>query len=176
MKSKHPCDVFILGLHCEEPEYVLEISKTQKKLYKELLDSGVDILWANHPHTPKPIEWITDPKDGKLKKIIFYANGNTISSQRYRPNFNNPASMREYTGDGFLVQLQLIKTKNGIVIENAKLNFITNIVDENKNILIKKLNKDLYDQLDSSGNSQLKNYLKKREELLKQIEGTLPWL
>ena len=84
--------------------------------------------------------------------------------------------MREYTGDGFLVQLQLIKTKNGIVIENAKLNFITNIVDENKNILIKKLNKDLYDQLDSSGNSQLKNYLKKREELLKQIEGTLPWL
>ena len=84
--------------------------------------------------------------------------------------------MREYTGDGFLVQLQLIKTKNGIVIENAKLNFITNIVDENNNILIKKLNKDLYDQLDSSGNSQLKNYLKKREELLKQIEGTLPWL
>ena len=71
---------------------------------------------------------------------------------------------------------QLIKTKNGIVIENAKLNFITNIVDENNNILIKKLNKDLYDQLDSSGNSQLKNYLKKREELLKQIEGTLPWL
>lgn len=176
LKSKHPCDVFILGLHCEEPEYVLEISKTQKKLYKELLDSGVDILWANHPHTPKPIEWITDPKDGKLKKIIFYANGNTISSQRYRPNFNNPASMREYTGDGFLVQLQLIKTQNGIVIENAKLNFITNIVDENNNILIKKLNKDLYDQLDSSGNSQLKNYLKKREELLKQIEGTLPWL
>ena len=74
------------------------------------------------------------------------------------------------------MQLQLIKTKNGIVIENAKLNFITNIVDENKNILIKKLNKDLYDQLVSSGNSQLKNYLKKREELLKQIEGTLPWL
>lgn len=176
LREDNPCDIFILGLHCEEPEYILEISKAQKKLYKELLDSGVDILWANHPHTPKPIEWITDPDTGKIKKIIFYANGNTISAQRYRPNFNNPAAMREYTGDGYLVQLQLNKTKNGIVIENAKLNFITNIVDENKNILIKKLDRELLNQLESEGNIKLKNYLIKREELLKQIEGTLSWL
>lgn len=176
LREDNPCDVFILALHCEEPEYILEISKTQKKLYKELLEAGVDILWANHPHTPKPIEWFTDPTTGKINKIIFYANGNTISAQRYRPNFNNPAAMREYTGDGFLVQMQLIKGKNGTYIENAHLNFITNIVDENKNILIKKLNQDLYNQLKNENNIKLMNYLMKREELLKQIEGTLSWL
>lgn len=176
LKEENPADLFVLALHTEEPEYILEVTKTQKQLYEDLLAAGVDILWANHPHTPKPIEWRTDPETGLINKIILYATGNTISSQRFYPNFENPARMREYTGDGFCVGLSIKKKKDYTYIENCSLTFITNIVDENKNVLIKKLDQNLFDELKKAQNIKMLNYLKKREELLKQIEGTLSWL
>lgn len=169
LREENPCDIFVLAVHCDEPEYILDVKPSQKKLYYDLLDAGVDILWANHPHTPKPIEYISDKNTGKINKIIFYANGNTISAQRYRPNFSNPASMREYTGDGYCVYVQAIKNNNYTYFEYNRLDYITNIVDENKNILIKKLDQNLFDELEKAENKQLLNYLKKREELLIKI-------
>ena len=169
MREENPCDIFILAIHCDEPEYILDVKPSQKKLYYDLLNAGVDILWANHPHTPKPIEYISDKDTGKINKIIFYANGNTISAQRYRPNFSNPASMREYTGDGYCAIVHAVKDQDYTYFDYNRLVYITNIVDENKNILIKKLDQNLFDELEKAENKQLLNYLKKREELLKKI-------
>lgn len=175
LREENPCDVFILALHCEEPEYILDIAPSQKKFYKDLIESGVDIIWANHPHTPKPIEYIGSKETNKIKKAIFYANGNTISAQRYRPNFKNPASMREYTGDGFCVSLNIKKTKDDIYISDSKLDFLTVFVDSEKNLLIKKLNQSLFDSLEKEDLEPWSSYLKKREDLLKQIEVKTTW-
>lgn len=175
LKKENPCDVFVLALHTEEPEYVLTVTEDQRKFYLELLDAGVDILWANHPHTPKPVEYFGDKKTEKITKAIFYATGNTISSQRFVPNFKNPHVMREYTGDGFCIRLMLKKEKDSVYIQKTELNFITTFVDSDKNILIKKLNQDLIDSMEQSGLKDWKDYYIKRESLLKELKETTTW-
>lgn len=169
LRIENPCDFFILALHSDEPEYVLEVKPSQKKFYFDLLDAGVDILWANHPHTPKPMQWILDENSDKITKAIFYANGNTISAQRYSPNFQNPQAMREYTGDGLCIQVKIQKTKNSSYIKSYKINLITNILDKDKNIVIKKLDQDLLHELEKNQEFQLKDYLEKRQELLLKL-------
>lgn len=175
LKNENPCDIFILALHTEEPEYILTVTEAQRKFYLELLDAGVDILWANHPHTPKPIEYFGNKETGKITKAIFYATGNTISSQRYVPNFKNPQLMREYTGDGFCVRLMLKKDKDSVYIEKSQLDFITTFVDSERNILIKKLNQELFDSMEQEGLKEWKDYYIKRESLLKELKENTTW-
>lgn len=175
LKKENPCDVFILAMHSDEPEYNLTVFTERRKWYFELLDCGVDILWANHPHCPKPIEYIGDSRTKQIKKAILYSTGNTISGQRHKPNYENPASMHEYTGEGFLVNLTVKKQKDGISINNTRVNYITTYIDDSRNYLIKKLDDDFYMELESSGKSAWKNYLIEREKLLRELKETTTW-
>lgn len=175
LRETHPCDVFVLALHSDEPEYILSVTDARKKLYAELLDAGVDILWANHPHVVKPVEYIADSRTQKIKKAVFYANGNTISGQRWKPDFKNPAASREYTGDGIFVSLE-VKKENGVIsIENPETIYITTFIDSSKNYLIKQMNSSFYDFLGEQGLTLWKNYLIEREKLLKQQKEILTW-
>lgn len=195
IKTENPSDIFILALHTDEPEYILDIDEKRRQFYYELLNAGVDILWANHCHVIKPIEYIGSSKTGKIKKVILYSTGNTISGQRRRPNFNNPNAIINYTGDGTIVSLQIKKDINGIYLENSKINYITTLIDDQNNYLIKVLNENLYNSLENTKNLatdsqeqncqsillnnkkalQWKNFLIKREEILRQIKEITTW-
>lgn len=175
LRKENPCDVFILAMHSDEPEYNLTVFTERRKWYFELLDAGVDILWANHPHCPKPIEYFGNSKTNKIEKVILYSTGNTISGQRHKPNYENPASMHEYTGEGFLVNLTVKKQKDGISINNTRVNYITTYIDDSRNYLIKKLDDDFYMELESSGKSAWKDYLIEREKLLRELKETTTW-
>ena len=58
-RSKYPCDVFVLALHLNEPEYGRMVSEAKKNWFKQLGEAGVDIIWAHHPHVMQPWEIIT---------------------------------------------------------------------------------------------------------------------
>ena len=58
-RSKYPCDLFVLGLHLNEPEYVRTVSKAKKDWFKQLGEAGIDIIWAHHPHVMQTWETIT---------------------------------------------------------------------------------------------------------------------
>lgn len=179
IKEKNNIDIFILALHSDEVEYVLTVDENRKKYYKQLLDSGVDIIWSNHPHVVKPIEYIMNKKTNKIEKIIMYATGNTISAQRRYPNFNNPENIHEYTGDGIIFSINAKKKNNKIFFENSKIDYITTFIDEQKNgtknFVIKKLDQSFLEQLEKNKNFIWKNYLQKRLNLLKDIKEIQTW-
>lgn len=175
LRKENPCDIFILAMHSDEPEYNLTVFEKRRNWYFELLDSGIDILWANHPHCPKPIEYIANSKTKKIEKVILYSTGNTISGQRHKPNYQNPADMHEYTGEGFIVNLSVKKNKNSIFIKNTKVNYITTYIDDSKNYVIRKLDEQFYNELEQTGHTAWKNYLIEREKLLRELKETTTW-
>lgn len=51
LREKSGCDLFVLSVHTDEPEYVLSVTEERKKFYRDLIEEcKVDIVWANHPH------------------------------------------------------------------------------------------------------------------------------
>lgn len=169
IREKHPCDLFILSIHTFEPEYVIEVTKSRKTFYYDLLECGIDIVWANHPHVMREWELVEDSQTGLLTKAVFYGMGNTISGQRYVYNFDNPSAIREYTGDSMLFQLEFVK-KDDVKpsISKTQQYLITTHIDSHKNSLIKIMTQEFIDSQDI----QYKNYYTKRLELLKKIKGT----
>jgi len=105
IRAENPCDIFILSIHANVPEYIRSISQAQRSYYYKLLDCGADIIWANHPHVVQEREFIGKKSERRFSKLILYANGNTISAQRHKPAFNVPDDPHEYTGDGLLYKV-----------------------------------------------------------------------
>ena len=171
LKKQHSADIFVLSVHCEEPEYVRTVTKKRKDFYHNLLDAGVDILWANHPHVTQEWEVVKSDKTPYKTKYIMYSVGNFVSGQRYRRNYQDPESAREYTGDSFLFQIKFVKNNKIIYSDTINPILITNHTDIYGNTFIKVLNQDFIDGL----KTQDKKYYQKRLELMNQIEGKTIW-
>ena len=171
LKKQHSADLFVLSVHCEEPEYVRTVTKKRKDFYHNLLDAGVDILWANHPHVTQEWEVVKSDKTPYKTKYIMYSVGNFVSGQRYRRNYQDPESAREYTGESFLFQIKFVKNDKIIYSDTINPILITNHTDYYGNTMIKILNQDFIDSL----KAQDKKYYEKRLELMNQIEGKTIW-
>lgn len=81
-KAKEISDCVIFFLHCGE-EYVYEPSDYTKEWVQFLLDNGVDITIASHPHVLEPYTELTG-SDGH-KMVVYYSMGNFISTQDEMP-------------------------------------------------------------------------------------------
>lgn len=149
LKEKNPCDLFVLSLHTSEPEYTRNITQRQNQFYMDLIASGVDVVWANHAHIIKNRKVIVNTKE-KRDKLIMYANGNVISGQRTKPDFNSkyPDGERDNTGDGLFYKVLLKKDSKGSVkIEKAEPIFITTYINTANEYVLKPLNQDFVDYL-----------------------------
>ena len=111
MRAENPCDLFVLSLHTEEPEYVIEASAAKRAYFRELAtECGVDIIWAHHPHVNQP--WEIIPRgEGARPAFAIYSSGNFISAQRTSLNTANPSAAREYTGDAFIFRVIVTEKK-----------------------------------------------------------------
>lgn len=171
MKKENSPDIFILSVHCDDPEYIRTVTNKRKKFYNDLVNSGVDIVWANHPHVTQEWEQIKSIKNPSQSKYIMYSLGNTISGQRYRRNYKLPDDAREYTGDSVLLQIEYIKKGNQIFSTEIKPTIITTHTDNLGNSYIKKLNETFFNNLSTLD----KNYYQKRLELMQSIKGNIIW-
>jgi len=171
-KEENPCDFFILSLHTNEEEYIREVTKKQRNWYTELMDSGVDILWANHAHLIKRQEiFMTERNSRYPSKLLMCANGNTISGQRREPNLNLKFTERDDTGDGLLYKAVLRKTPDSsqAFIFKTERFFITTYKNTADEYILKKLDDDFLEYLNENRPSWLE-YIKKRKEICESIE------
>lgn len=93
-------DLFVLSIHLDEPEYVINVSQSKRNWFRSLAEAGVDIVWAHHPHVMQ--EW-EKAADGSV--FFMYSMGNFISGQRWNPKPEDPDHYREYTGDAVLLRV-----------------------------------------------------------------------
>lgn len=165
MKAEYPCDLFILSVHANEPEYTRVVSDSQEAFYKSLLEAGVDIIWANHAHIIKNRKVIVNTKTHR-DQLIMYANGNTISGQRTKPDFSskNPNGERDNTGDGLLYKVTLRKNKNtgSLKIQKAEPIFITTYINTAYEYVIKPLNQDFVNYLYDVPRTNWAKYIERR--------------
>ena len=164
LRKAHPCDLFVISMHADEPEYKRAVTEKQRDFYLALLNEGLaDVIWANHAHIVKDREFIFDSVTGR-QKMIMYANGNTISAQRTQPKLTSewPSDERDNTGDGLLeiVTFKKDKTKGGssrynesgenenpVQIVKAEPVFITTYINTAWEFVLKPLNQDFVNYL-----------------------------
>lgn len=174
LRQKHQCDLFVLSIHANEPEYVLTVTEKRKKWYYELLDCGVDILFANHQHVPQEWEIVKDAKTQK-DKLIMYCLGNFVSGQRRKPNYNKPDGIQEYKGDSYLLQ---VTVNNPQTIERVLPVYITTHIDTTKkderNFVVRHFTESFISEIEKINKVQAA-YYKRRLELLYKIKGKTTW-
>lgn len=165
LREDNPCDLFILSFHAFETEYVRSVTKSQDAFYKSLLEAGVDIIWANHAHIIKD-RLVTIDTQTKQAKIIMYANGNTISGQRTKPDLKskNPIGERDNTGDGLMYEVTFTKKnkKAAPQIFRTKNIYITTYITPQKEYVIKIMNQDFIDELTTQSKKDWASYIEKR--------------
>ena len=175
LKASHPCDLFIISVHTSEPEYTRHITEKQNDFYMNLLNSGADVVWANHAHIIKDRKIIVNTKTGR-DKLIMYANGNTISGQRTKPELTskNPTSERDNTGDGLFYNVTFHKEKDGSVkIKKCEPQFITTYINTANEYVIKPLNQDFVDYLYDVPRTNWAKYIERRIKINKDATKDL---
>ena len=178
IKKNEECDLFILSLHTFEPEYVRTVTEAQESFYMDLLDSGIDIIMANHTHLIKDRKIVVDTKTNS-DKLIMYANGNIISGQRRHPNLllENPNLERDNTGDGLLYKVTLAKDRNGrIEILKAEPIFITTYINTAHEFIIKKMDDNFIDYLYDVERTDWAKYIENRIRInKKETKDLIQW-
>lgn len=176
-KSENNYDLCIISVHTSAKEYLQTISDHEKTFYHNLLNNGVDVVWANHPHIVKKWEIIRNKNNHRITNLIMYANGNTISGQRWQPDFKNPDNPRDNTGDGLLLKAVFIKddqTKK-VYIRNIKPIYITTYINSSWEFIIKQLNNTFISKLKKDGNKKWAKYLSQRKQIMEKIKGFTTW-
>ena len=177
IRHSNESDIFILSIHSNETEYIKNVKESRKKYYHSLLENGVDVIWANHPHIVRERELIGDKNSKKIKKIILYGNGNTISGQRRNPQFKNPENSRDNTGDSLMFFADFSKDlqTGETYISRTKPYYITTYINTAWNFVIKNLDEDFINYLEENNRSDWKEYIKKRKEITEQTKETIIW-
>ena len=147
-----------------------------KNFYNQLLDAGADILVSNHPHVIRPVEYIGHKEDKKIRKVIMYANGNTISGQRRALNYEDPQEIWNWTGDGQIVELELALDEEGFFALNCSTTFITAYTPQGeRSPVIKRLDENFIHSLKESGERKNAKYYEARLNALKKIKEIWTW-
>ena len=167
LRQENECDLMVLSVHAYEVEYTRNVTETQNQYYMDLLDAGVDILWANHAHIIKDRKYVFNSST-QSQKVIMYANGNTISGQRTAPDFNskNPTGERDNTGDGLMVKLTFKKQEAAPPVITASQNiYITTYINTANEYVVKPLNQDFIDYLFDVPRTNWAKYIQRRIEI-----------
>ncbi|WP_022930874.1 CapA family protein [Treponema bryantii] len=170
LRTSHPCDLFIISVHTSEPEYTRHISERQNQYYMDLLEAGADVVWANHAHIIKDRKLVIDTKRGR-DKLIMYANGNTISGQRTKPELTskNPTGERDNTGDGLFYIVTMHREKDGSMkIKKCEPYFITTYINTANEYVIKPLNQDFVEYLYDVPRTNWAKYIERRIKINKE--------
>lgn len=176
LRAQNPSDLFVLSVHSYEAEYIADVNEGRQKYYRALLDCGVDIVWANHPHVVRDWQSVKSAQTGRVHKLIMYGNGNTISAQRWKPQFSKPETPRDDTGDGLLLEARFEKRGGSSpVLAETNAHFITTYITENRDFIIKNLDDDFIFELEANKNSQWASYLKERKKITERHKDKPIW-
>ena len=166
-RKENPCDVFVLSIHLDEVEYGRVVSEEKKEWFRQLGEAGVDVVWGHHPHVMQ--SWEQTTISGRPVLYLF-SMGNFISGQRFSPDISAPDAFREYTGDGVLMKVQLVRDINNTVEMHVTPVPVTNYTDPDGDVLVKLFTRSFIDGL----SPVLRKYYGERYSLMYAYLPLLP--
>ena len=180
VREKNPCDLFIASIHTDEEEYVADVKQTRREYYAMLLENGVDVIWANHPHIIREREMYGNEATGSVQKIVMYGNGNTVSGQRRQPQLENPMNARDDRGDGVMMRVTFSKNtasqdEKNVIIAKYEPVYITTYINETGEFVIKKLDNDFVQELTDAGKNKWASYIQSRMKKAENTKETIIW-
>lgn len=177
LRNENPCDIMVVSIHSDEPEYIRMVEQKRKEYYRSLTEKCVDVVWTNHPHIVREIELKGENETKLLKSAIIYGNGNVISGQRWEPDFNNPKNPRDDTGDGMMLKLCFRKDlKNPEpYIEKTEKILITTYINTLWEFVIRFLDDDFIQYLNDNKRTKWAGYIQERKNITENIKETIIW-
>ena len=165
LQKQSKCDLFVVSIHTDEPEYIIKVTENHKIFFRRLIDEcNADVIWANHPHVVKYYEEVNG-------SFIMYANGNTISAQRTNPQFMAPETARDYTGDGLIIKMKARKKAGKKAsLSDFEAHLITTYITPKGQYVIKELNDSFIESLDRAEIVNWSEYLRERKKLVEKIQ------
>ncbi len=122
--TKHAPDEFLIALIHGGDEYKLTSNLAQKEFYRSLLDKGVDLVVAHHPHVVQEIEVYKN-------KAIFYSLGNFIFDQYFSKDVQEELAVKMSFTDGKvrydLIPVKSIKSQPEVMDTEESKDFLTRL-------------------------------------------------
>jgi hypothetical protein len=127
-------DLFILSFHGDK-EYGLLPGRKKIEFFEKCLLSGVDIIWAHHPHVLQP--WSLE-KSASGDKLVLYSTGNFISGQTHFLDPKTSSGANPYTGESAVFQVHLRDADDKPVIQAVSTVPIANYKHPTKGMVVRK--------------------------------------
>jgi len=103
-EMEEKADVTVIAMHWGI-EYTQKPNDFQKRLARDMISWGADVILGSHPHVVQPSEIISH--EGEDKYVI-YSMGNFVSNQR-RGASGYPKTHKELCEDSMLVHIEFLK-------------------------------------------------------------------
>lgn len=103
-EMEEKADVTVIAMHWGV-EYTQNPNDSQKRLARDMISWGADVILGSHPHVVQPSEIISH--EGEDKYVI-YSMGNFVSNQR-RGASGYPKTHKELCEDSMLVHIEFLK-------------------------------------------------------------------
>lgn len=119
-------DIYVVSVHGGD-EYVLEPNPQKKAFLEAISNTGVEVVWAHHPHVLQPFAYVRH-EHGQLGTII-YSAGNFVSGQTWRLTPDDYGIRRAYTGDSALYQVELARIRGEYGVADVEATLISHYID-----------------------------------------------
>ena len=138
-KMRSLCDFLIISFH-DGLEYQEEPEEIRKKIFRELVLNGADIIWGHHSHSVQNTEIVDRGHLKKTDGLIVYSTGNLISGQLDFDTMPDLKNQFSATGDGVFWEVKIKKKSNTTFIKVIKPYWINNYLNQKDGLVVSYTN------------------------------------
>lgn len=128
-------DLFILSYHGGR-EYSRQPEEEKGRFFNRLLEAGVDIVWAHHPHVPQPYS-LVEREEGR--GLIMHSTGNLISGMLIGLEPQQPEDELAWTADSAVWLVSVLVEQDGVSVERVTPLPIANYRNSRGEILVETI-------------------------------------
>ena len=154
-------DLFILSYHGGR-EYARNADPEKLRFFRQLIEAGVDIVYAHHPHVLQP--YYLHPHQNGLG-LIPASTGNFVSGMTWGIDPSQPENARADTGDSALFQVELTVAGGVVRVERVQPFLISNWINERGGMVVETFERLLGRELPGNWGS----YYRRRFEITSKI-------
>lgn len=131
--AKRTSDLIVVSIHWGN-EYDTHPTMWQRKVARELIESGADIILGHHPHVLQPVETYTTA-DGR-QGVVAFSLGNFTTSQNYGISYASKNKSQALRGDSVILFATIAKEAGKTSVTRVELMPTWSLRDQVDNVVV----------------------------------------